>query len=143
MIVLSELSDRYRIALDEVWQYELSEVRNPSRRWHEQIPCREGGFIYLYSEDPPTLGLYTTQVKSARAIMSKITGLQAEWMEGEAVILFPPEVLNQVAELAGGRKKRQGRKLTPAEKSNLLEAGMAHRFKNNSTGLQEENPAQV
>lgn len=44
--------------------------------------------------------------------------------------------------MAGARKKRQGRKLTMTEKSNLLEAGMAHRFKNKTTGPQMENPAQ-
>ena len=96
------------------------EVRNPDRRWYEQIPCRAGGFIYLYSEDPPTLGLYTTQVKSARAIMSKIPGLQAEWMDGEAVIKFSPDALDQVAEMAGARKKRQGRKLSVEEKSQAV-----------------------
>ena len=143
-INLSELSTgRYRIGMDEAWEHERPEVRNPERRWYEQIPCRAGGFIYLYSEDPPTLGLYTTQVKSARAIMTKIPGLQAEWMDGEAVIKFPPDALDQVAEMAGARKKRQGRKLTPTEKSNLLQAGKAHRFKNKSTGLQEENPAHI
>lgn len=120
-IYLSELSkEHYRIALDEAWAYERSEVRNPDRRWYEQIPCRGGGFIYLYSEDPPTLGLYTTQVKSARAIVKKIPGLGAEWLDEEAVIYFSPDALDQVAEMAGARKKRQGRKLTTAKKTKLL-----------------------
>ena len=129
--------------MDEAWKHERPEVRNPDRRWYEQIPCRAGGFIYLYSEDPPMVGLYSTQVKSARAIMSKIPGLRAEWLDEEAVIYFPPDALNQVAEMAGARKKRQGRKLTAAEKSNLLKSGKAHRFKNNFTGLQQENLDQV
>ncbi len=139
MVILSKLTNRFRIAMDEAWKYERPEVRNPDRRWYEQIPCRKGGFIYLYSEDPPTLALYTTQVKSARAIMSKIPGLQAEWMDGEAVIYFPPDALDQVAEMAGARKKRQGRKLSVEAKSKLLKAGMSYRFNVNSTGLQEEN----
>ncbi len=148
MVVLSKLSDRYRLALDEAWQYERPEVRNPDRRWYEQMPCRGGAFIFLDAEDPtPVLQLYTPMVKSARVILNHIKhipGVTADFhYDGEAVIYFPPEVLDQVAAMAGARKKRQGRKLTPAEKSNLLEAGKAHRFKNNSTGLQEENPVQV
>ncbi len=71
--------------------------------------------------------------------MSKIPGLQAEWMDGEAVIYFPPDALDQVAEMAGARKKRQGRKLSVEAKSKLLKAGMSYRFNVNSTGLQEEN----
>lgn len=148
-INLSELSTgRYRIALDEAWKYERPEVRNPDRRWYEQIPCRGGGFIYLESEDPtPVLKLYTPMVKSARAIFNKIKhipGVTADFhYDGEAMILFPPEVLNQVAELAGARKKRQGRRLSAAEKSQLVEAGIAYRFNGNSAGLQEENPDQI
>ena len=78
------------------------------RRWYEQIPCRDGGFIYLCSEDPPTLVLYTTQVKSARAIMGKIPGLQAEWMDGEAVIYFPPRRPGSSCRNGWGQKKAAG-----------------------------------
>ncbi len=75
--------------------------------------------------------------------MSKIPGLQAEWMDGEAVIYFPPDALDQVAEMAGARKKRQGRKLSAQEKSKLVEAGMAYRFNGNATGRQAENLIQI
>ncbi len=147
MIYLSELTDRYRIVNDEAWHHERPEVRNPDRRSYEQIPCRGGGFIYLYSEDPPTLGLYSTQVKSARAIFNHIEhlpGVSADFgFDGEAAIFFPPEILALVAEMAGARKKRHGRKLSAEAKSKLAEAGIAYRFNGNSTGLQEENPDQI
>jgi hypothetical protein len=144
LVSISELTKRYRIGMDEVWKHERPEVRNPDRRWYEQIPCRGGGLISLKAEDPtPTLQLYTTMVKSARTVFNKIKhipGVTADFhYDGEAVIYFPPEILNQVAKMAGARIKRQGRKLTPTEKSNLLEAGKAHRFKNKTTGHQEEN----
>jgi hypothetical protein len=143
LIWLSKINPQYRIALDEAWDHERPEIRNPDRRWYEQIPCRGGGFIYLYSEEPPMLGLYTAHVKGARAIMRKIAGLKAEWMDGEAAIYFPPELLDQIAEMAGARKKRQGGQLTAAEKSKLAEAGKAYRFTGKSTGLQTENLPQI
>jgi hypothetical protein len=143
LIYLSKLTYRFQVVTDEAWDRERPEVRKPDRRWHEQIPCREGGFIYLYSEDPPTLGLYTTQVKKARGIMRLIPGLKAEWMDGEAVIYFAPGILDQIAVLFGARKKRKRRNLTAAEKSKLAEAGKATRFKGKFTGLQSENLAQI
>ena len=143
MICLSELSTRYRITLDESWHHERPEVRRPDRRWYEQIPCWGGGFIFLYSETQPLLGLYTTQVKSARAIMKKLPGLEAEWLDGEAVIYFHPEILDQVAEMAGARKRRLGRKLSAEEKVRLIEAGKAFRFTKKLTGLQGENLARM
>jgi hypothetical protein len=73
--------------------------------------------------------------------MKKFLGLKVEWLDGEAAIYFPPELLDQIAEMAGARKKRQGRKLTAEEKAKLVAAGMAHRFKGKSTGLQTENLA--
>ncbi len=84
---LSELSSRrYQIVFDEAWYHERPEIRAPDRRWYEQIPVRNGGHIYIYSEDPPALGLYSTQIKSARSITMKVPGLRAEWMVVVAVI---------------------------------------------------------
>jgi hypothetical protein len=81
-------------------------------------------------------------LSGTRAIVKQIPGLRAGWLDEEAEIYFPPDALDQVAEMAGARKKRQGRKLTAAEKSNLLEAGKSYRYKNKTTGLQVENPDQ-
>jgi hypothetical protein len=70
-ITLSKLSKRFRVALEESWQGELAS--NPDRRWLEIIPCKgfkkgpgqEGPFISLFSEDPPTLKLYTSRPRNA------------------------------------------------------------------------------
>jgi hypothetical protein len=143
-VYLSRLSNgRYQIVYDEAWCHAPPAVRNPDRRWYERIPVRNGGHIYLYSEDPPTLGLYTTQVKSARAITRKFPSLKAEWMDEEAVIYFHPDLLDWIADMAGARKKRQGRKLSIEERSRLLAAGKAHQFTGHTTGLQDENPGQI
>jgi len=63
MINLTKLNPRYRITLDESWHYERPEVRKADRRWYEQIPCRGGAFISIYSENPPMLQLWTPQIK--------------------------------------------------------------------------------
>jgi hypothetical protein len=143
LIWLSKLNNQYRIEMDESWYHERPEVRDPDRQWYERIPVRNGGHLYLYNEDPPILGLYTTQIKSARTITRKFPGLKVEWMEGEAVIYFPPELLDQIAEMAGAKKKRIGRKLSPEERAKLVTAGKAHQFTGHAKGLQGENPVQI
>jgi len=46
-------ANRDKIALEESRQRDDPEVRTPDRIWYEQIPCRGGAFIGLYSLDPP------------------------------------------------------------------------------------------
>ena len=118
LITLSKLTNRYRIAMDEAWAHERPEVRNPDRRWYEQIPCRAEGFIYLYSEDPPTLGLYSTQVKRARAIVKQIPGLKAEWMDGEAVIYFSRKSWTRSLRWPGPKRRSRGGSSPPQRKPN-------------------------
>jgi hypothetical protein len=117
---------RYKITLEESWYHERPEVRQPDRRWYEQIPCRRGAFIALFAETPAViLHLYTTRVKNARLIFEQIkhiSGVKADFhMDGEAVIYFPPELVHQVAELAAARKKKR---LSPEHKENLTRAGI-------------------
>jgi hypothetical protein len=132
MIVISKLTKRFRIVLEESWDHEKTKTRKPDRRWYEIIPLKgfvkgppqEGSFIGLYSEDPPTLQLYSNRVKQARIIwkeIKKISGCRADFhLDGEAVLYFPPELLEQVAEMAGARKRRQ---LSEEQRARLIEAG--------------------
>jgi hypothetical protein len=129
-IVLSKITKRFRIALEESWQGELAS--NPERRWLEIIPCQgfkkgpgqEGSFIGLYSEDPPTLKLYSTRPVTAKKIWQEIKDYPGTWadfaLDGEAVLFFPPPLLEKVAGMAGGRKKRV---LTDEQRAKLIEAG--------------------
>jgi hypothetical protein len=130
VIILSKLTKRFRVALEESWQGELAS--NPERRWLEIIPCKgfqkgpgqEGSFIGLFSEDPPTLQLYSDRPITAKKIWQAIKdhpGTRADFaLDGEAVLFFPPALLEQVAELAGGRKRRQ---LSEEQRTKLIEAG--------------------
>jgi hypothetical protein len=129
-IYLSKLTKRFRVALEESWQGELAS--NPDRRWLEIIPCKgfkkgpgqEGSFIGLFSEDPPTLQLYSNRTITAKKIWQAIKnypGCRADFaLHGEAVLFFPPPLLDKVAEMAGARKKRI---LTEEQRTKLIEAG--------------------
>jgi hypothetical protein len=121
---------RYRIALEESWQHERPEVRNPDKLWIEQIPCRGGAFICLYSLKPLILQLYTPRVKNAKTIWEAIKDIPEARPDfhfvGEAVLHFPLEAVHTVAHLSGARKKRR---LSEAHKAKLVEANQAYRFK--------------
>ncbi len=131
-IYLSNLTRRFRVALEESWFHERPEVRNPDKRWYEIIPCRgfkkgppqEGPFISLYSEDPPTLQLYTNRAQNAKNIWKEIKrhpGTRADFdLQGEAILFFPSALLEQVAELADGRRKRPP--MSEDQKMKLAEA---------------------
>ncbi len=129
-IYFSKLTKRFRVALEESWQGELAS--NPDRRWLEIIPCKgfkkgpgqEGSFIGLFSEDPPTLQLYSDRPITAKKIWQAIKnhpGTRADFaLDGEAVLFFPPALLEKVAAMAGARKKRI---LTEEQRAELIEAG--------------------
>ncbi|MFH1595865.1 MAG: hypothetical protein ABIG94_05790 [Pseudomonadota bacterium] len=133
----------YKVVLEESFKHEKPEVRARERRWFEQIPTYCGGFIGLYRESSTVeLQWYTpSKRKTARKILDSFPdkGLRLDdHFDGhEAVLYFPPEILREVCEMAGARKKRQGRPLTPEEKAKLVEAGKAHRFKRCSCGASE------
>lgn|GEM_PF-1589683 len=130
---------RYRIALEESWHHERPEVRNPDKLWIEQIPCRGGAFIGLYSLKPLILQLYTPRVKNAKTIweaIKNIPGARPDFhFVGEAVLHFPLEAVHTVAHLAGARMKRR---LTEAQKAKLSELGKAYRFKGENNGVQTQ-----
>ena len=133
-IYLSKLTRRFRVALEESWQGELA--INPDRRWLEIIPCKgfkkgpgqEGSFIGLFSEDPPTLQLYSDRPITAKKIWQAIKNHPGTWadfaLDGEAVLFFPPALLEKVAEMAGARKKRQ---LSAEHRKKLVTAGKVGR----------------
>jgi hypothetical protein len=83
----------------ESFKHERPEVRTPDWRWHEIIPCRgfkpspqqEGPFIGLYSENPPTLQLYSDRPINAKSIWKEIRkhpGCSADFgMDGEVFLV--------------------------------------------------------
>jgi hypothetical protein len=118
----------FKVILEESFKKEKPEVRAQDCRWYEQIPTYCGGFIGLYQESPTVLQWYTpSRRKTARKILDAFpgSGLRLDdYYDGhEAVLYFPQEILKEVCEMAGARKKRQGRKLTEEEKEQLAERG--------------------
>ncbi len=138
-------ADRYKVALEESWHHERPEVRSPDRIWFEQIACRGGAFISVYSLNPLILKLWTPRPKTAKIIWEAIKGaadVKADFhFDGEAEIYFPLESLPQVAELAGARRRRR---LSEEHRAKLAEVGKAHRFMPRIYGSKgEENGADL
>jgi len=136
---------RYKIALEESWHHEDPEVRTPDRIWYEQIPCRDGAFISVYSLNPLIFHLWTPRPKKARMIWEAVkgaAGVRADFhFDGEAEIYFPLEVVSQVAELAGARRRRR---LSGEHRAKLAEVGKDHQFKSKICGSKgEENGADL
>lgn len=120
----------FRIAFEESWFYELAEVRSSDRAWFEQIPCRGGAFIAVFSLDPLVLELYTPRPGNGRNIWSEIKSYDGTWsdfhLDQECRIFFPgtPKILNKVAEMADARKRRV---LSEEQRAALVERGKAGR----------------
>ena len=136
-------ANRYKMALEEFWHHKDPEIRPPDRIWYEQIPCRGGAFIGIYSLDPLILQLYTPRVKNAKLVweaIKDIQGARADFhFDGEAVLFFPLEAIHVVAHLAGVRRRRR---LSGEHRAKLVESNKAHRFKPKSYASKgEENGA--
>jgi hypothetical protein len=126
-LVLSALAQgRWKVGLEESWAVEKPEIRKPDRKWYEEIICKKGGIIYLFSDLPPTLALFlNNRPHIAKQILREVPGTRLDLeMDKEVVIHFPPEALHQVCELAGGRKKRV---LTEEQRVALIERGKSGR----------------
>jgi len=160
-MTLSELTNgKYKIILEESWYHERPEVREPDRRWYELIACKGGAFINIYCEPEPNcimweagcpmalpdcrehgkviLRLWTPCPKNARLIWERLKGkpsCHADWLDGEAEVYFPPEVVHLVAKLAGARRKRR---LSKKAKEKLRLAGKATQFLPKTHGVQVE-----
>ncbi len=128
-------ANRYKIFLDESWQYERSEVRSRGRIWFETIRCKDDAFISLYSLNPLIFQLWTPRPINPKVVwevIKDIPGVRADFhFDRGAVIYFPIEVLPTVAELAGAKRKRR---LSAEHKAKLAEAGRSYRFKTKISG---------
>jgi hypothetical protein len=119
---------RYKIGLDESFHHERPQVRDPDRRWYEQILLTCGGVICLYQEQPTILFKLHTP-KQRRTLSApyerfrEVPGvaLDTAFADGEAELLFPPELLMEVCEAAGARKKRRGRPLSEKQREAFRE----------------------
>ena len=142
---------RYKIVLDEAWQYERPEVREPDRRWYELISCKGGALIRIYCDatlpcslwsagcalrlpdcrrhGDVILKLWTPRPINAKEVWNKIKhhpSCHRDTMTGEADIYFPAKLLSLVAELAEARRKRR---LSKEAREKLIQAGKAYQFK--------------
>jgi len=140
---LAELTSRkYKGFKEESWYHERPEVRAADWMWYEQLQCpNDLSFIGLYSLDPISYQFSTNRPMTAEKIWAVIKDkpeVRSDFhFGGEAILHCPPELVVLVVDLAGARKKRQGRKMSVEEREKLVEAGKSSRFQPKSTGLQD------
>jgi hypothetical protein len=116
-------ANHFRHQLEESYYHERPEVRAADRRCSEQISTSCGGFIGLYQETPTVILQFYTP--SARKLCRKVLERFADkglwiddWFDGwEAVIYFHPEILLEVCQMVGARRRKQGRSLTEDQKA--------------------------
>lgn len=119
---------RYRIHLEESWQHEKPENKTGYEGWYEQMPTSCGGFISLYQDKPTViLQFYTPKQRpTCRKLAEQFKDIPGVSLDDrfngyETVIYFPATLFEQVAEVVGARKKRQGRPLTDAQRAAFAE----------------------
>ncbi len=141
------MKGRFRVVFDECWKYERPEVKQAERIWYEQIPLYCGGFICLYQEQPTILfKLYTPKSrKLACAIFDRFKDtpgveLDKEFSGWETELIFPPEILLEVGEMAGARKKRR---LSPEARAKATERLRAYHLKQKNHAVQPTPTAQI
>jgi len=140
---LAELTSRkYKGFKEESWHQERPEVRTTDWMWYEQLHCpNDLSFIGLYSLDPITYQFSTDRSRTAEKVWAVIKdklGVRVDFhFDGEAILYFPSDLVVLVAEMAGARKKRQGRKMNAEEREKLVEAGKSSRFQPKVMGLQD------
>ena len=123
---LTELTDgKYKIFKEESWHHERSEVRTTDWMWYEQLHCpNDSSCIGLYSLDPITYQFSTNRPMTAEKVWAALKdklGVRADFhFDADAILYFPSDLIVLVAEMAGARKKRQGRKMNAEEMEQLM-----------------------
>jgi hypothetical protein len=141
---IAEITDkRYEITLDPAWRIEKAKFKSGSKHWYEWIPCKNGGFISLYSEDEMVFKL-TTKKRTGEKVLREVKEARL-WVEfhDEMDILFPLKEIHRVARLAKAKRRRGRKALSPEGKEKLLEAGEAYRFSEKSTGKKGQKSPEI
>lgn len=136
---------RYKIGLDPAFAVERPEFKKGELHWYEWILCGNGGFIYLYDDVAKIFTLSTT-TQTGQKVLDGVTeaSLSLEFDERlSREIRFPLSVLRQVCELAGARRARQPKTLTPEEKKILTERVQGYRFKVSGPGIESPEIAEI
>lgn len=113
MIDLKQLAGRkYKIRLDESY-----EADQGGKEWYYQIECRKG-HVYVHGKN--LLGAY---VKGGKMV-SKVRAIPGTKIhqngDGEATFVFPPELLDQVADVIQARRRPRLTDEQRAAKSKLM-----------------------
>ena len=108
-------ADRYRIELDESALCPSESENNP---WYFQIPCKYG---HVYPVSDKLLAFYCSGPRIVARLHADHPELETpQWGDKEAVFLFPPEMIETIAQYAKPRRKRQ---LSEKRQKQLSEQG--------------------
>jgi hypothetical protein len=141
---IAELTDkRYEITLDPAWKIEKAKFKSGNKHWYEWIPCKNGGFISLYSEDEMMFKL-TTKKQTGKKVLREVKEARL-WVEfhDQMDILFPLKEIHRVAILAKAKRRRGRKALSPEGKQKLVEAGEAFKFSGKNTGKSGQKSVQI
>lgn len=136
---------QYKIGLDPAFAVERPEFKKGELHWYEWILCSNGGIIYLFDDKAKIFTLYTTKQTGKKVLsLIKESTLALTFDERLSMeIRFPLSVLQEVCQLAGARKARSGKSLSPEAKKKLIERGKDYRFKSTATGTQPLKKDQI
>lgn len=98
MIDLKQLADRkYKIRLDESY-----EADQGGKEWYYQIPCKHG---HIFVQGKSELGVFTNK-PNINKFLKEISGLRKLQIgDKEFSYGFPPELMDQVAEVMRARRR--------------------------------------
>lgn len=118
--------DIYQITLDPAAAHDPGGRKNP---WYQTIPCRKGN-IFPHSDKLLALWWESTGLFKQPFLTIYQNG------DGEKVYLFKPEDFVKVFKLVGPKRRRKGKKLSPAARKAAIARTRPHRFTQKSKPTQ-------
>lgn len=114
-------SKKFRIQLDE--SFEIGDRSSEERLWCYQIPCKHG-HIAVHGKD--TLSGYTSKSRMIPRLESIPGVIVKQRGDSEMTVVFPPNLIEQVADVLQARRRRQ---LSEEQRIAAAERLSPHRFK--------------
>lgn len=124
--------DQFKIDRDEAAGHEVNGRRDP---WLYLIPCRYG---HIGPHSDRLLSVYCHSARLVPRLMALPGIVPKQVGETEAILAFPPELFDPVAQIVQPRRRRR---LSESHRRILQEAGRGHRFRRENTVLSAREAA--
>jgi hypothetical protein len=100
------LGNKWRITMDESWQYEEHTYREANRVWYEQVKVRGGGHLSLHDLDNKLFCLWTKRYKVASEVAAEFPELGYVKYDKEADLIIPLYLVDTILEKFHGSKRK-------------------------------------